>query len=84
MASTQAPLAGPQTPLASPQTPLAGSLTPLTGTLLAGPQIPLGVTNTAPVSGLMDGWTEYLPILQYYFPYWGRCTATLCNLTTGK
>ena len=21
----------------------------------------------------MDGWTEFLPIQQYFVPYWGRC-----------
>ena len=32
----------------------------------------------------MDGWTEFLPILQDFVPCWGRCPATLWDFTTLK
>ena len=34
--------------------------------------------------GCTDGREEFLPILQDFVPCWGRCTSTLCNLTTSK
>ena len=83
LAGPQTLLAGPRTPLAGPQTPLAGPQTPLVA--LRPHQLalrPLQLVQTPWMDGRLmdgriDGQMKFLPILQDFVPYQGRCPATL-------
>ena len=76
-ADPQTPLADPQTPLTDPQTSLTDPQTPPVRpqTPQTGPQPPC--IERGQMDGCTDGHTEFLPILQHFVPYWGRCPATL-------